>query len=510
MSETSDNNKRIAKNTLFLYFRMLLLMAVSLYTGRVMLRSLGEVDYGLNNVIYGVIAMFAYLNNTLATSTSRFITFGLGKNDIEKVGAFFNNSFGIHFCYAIILFVVLETGGTWFVNNVLNIPEDRMFACNIVFQVTIFSSFLQIIRVPFNALIIAHERMNIFAYLGIYDAVMKCLVAIAISHSSFDRFILMALLLLVNEVIVYVMYWVYCRRQFSDVCRLSKHYSKEIIRSMLGFTTWSLFGSTAMMARNHGITILINLFFGATVNAANAIAYRVNTAITNFTNNFTIALNPQITKTYAAGENEAMKKLIFRGSRFSFYLLLLLCYPVLFETDYLLGLWLGDYPNYSATFTQWVLVLSMVEIFNNSVGCAVQATGNIKWYQIVIGSIQLLTFPVAYLLYSFGMPPYAALMTMVALGIIAILVRLYFIKHLLKISPIEYLTGVLLKCGLIAALAVIVPAFLVYQMEDSLVRFLSIAVCCTLSTTIIIFLLGVSKSERVFLKNVVLKVLRRK
>ena len=279
---------------------------------------------------------------------------------------------------------------------------------------------------------------------------------------------------------------------------------------MLGFTTWSLFGSTAMMARNHGITILINLFFGATVNAANAIAYRVNTAITNFTNNFTIALNPQITKTYAAGENEAMKKLIFRGSRFSFYLLLLLCYPVLFETDYLLGLWLGDYPNYSATFTQWVLVLSMVEIFNNSVGCAVQATGNIKWYQIVIGSIQLLTFPVAYLLYSFGMPPYAALMTMVALGIIAILVRLYFIKHLLKISPIEYLTGVLLKCGLIAALAVIVPAFLVYQMEDSLVRFLSIAVCCTLSTTIIIFLLGVSKSERVFLKNVVLKVLRRK
>ena len=279
---------------------------------------------------------------------------------------------------------------------------------------------------------------------------------------------------------------------------------------MLSFTTWSLFGSTAMMARNHGVTVLINLFFGATVNAANAIAYRVNSAITNFTTNFTIALNPQITKTYAAGEYEAMKKLIFRGGKFSFYLLLLLCYPVLFETDYLLGLWLGTFPKFTAVLTRWVLVLSMVEIFNSSVGCAVQATGNIKWYQIVISSIQLLTFPVAYVLFSMGMRPYAALVTMVTLSVIAVLVRLYYIKHLLMINPREYFIQVLLRCAFIALLALAVPAIILINMETSLLRFLAITVFSTLSTAAIVYMLGVSESERFFLKGIVCKVFCRK
>ena len=294
---------------------MLLLMAISIYTGRVVLASLGEVDYGLNNVIYGVIAMFSYLNNTLTTSTSRYITFNLGLKDLKLVGEVFNNSFAIHLSYAIILFLVAETVGVWFLNNVLNIPEERLFACNVVLQVTILISFLQIIRVPYNALIIAYERMNIFAYMGIYDAVVKCLIAVVISYSSFDRLILLSLLLLLNDIAIYCMYWGYSRRNYSEESRLTCHYSKDIIRSMLSFTTWSLFGSTAMMARNHGVTVLINLFFGATVNAANAIAYRVNSAITNFTTNFTIALNPQITKTYAAGELDKSMELVYRGAK---------------------------------------------------------------------------------------------------------------------------------------------------------------------------------------------------
>lgn len=509
MSETIANNKRIAKNTLILYFRMLLLMVVSLYTSRIVLQALGSEDYGLNNVIAGVIAMFGYLNNSLATSTSRFLTFELGKGNLKRIGEIFNNSFGIHFGYAIILIVLSETIGLWFVNNVLNIPDNRIVACNIVYQTVIISAVLQITLVPRNAMIIAHERMTVYAYIGIYGAFVKCFIAIALKYSSYDRLIIYAILLLLNEIIIYLFYWIYCRKAFPAVTKLSLKYSKVLIRSLLGFTTWSLLGSTVLMARNQGVTMLINLFFGAAVNAANAIAYQVNQAITNFTTNFTVALNPQIIKTYAADDMKSMKNLLYQGCKLSFYLLLLLCYPVLFETEYILHMWLGEYPAYTVNFTRWILILSMVEIFNNPIGCAIQATGDIKWYQIVISCIQFLTFPAVFIFYKMSMPPYIALVAMVVFGLIAFFSRFYFMKKLLYIKTWEYISIVLLPCLLVSLLAIIIPSVIKLLMSESIMRLTIATTLCTIINMILIYTLGINNRERLFLKQAIFKFFHR-
>lgn len=508
MSSTTANNKRIAKNTLFLYFRMLLLMVVSLYTSRVILHALGSVDYGLNNVIAGVIAMFVFLKGSMSTSTSRFIAYELGRQDYKRLGEIFNNSFGIHVGFSIIILFIAETFGLWFVNHVLNIPENRLVACNIVYQIAVASSILHIILVPRNAMIIAYERMNIYAFVSIIDAMIKLGIAYLIFYLDGDKLIMLVFLRFLSDIFHYLFYWYYCNKKFPQVCRLSLHYSKEIIRSLLGFTTWNFIGSLAVMARSHGVTILINIFFGAVVNAANAIAYQVNSAITHFTSNFSVALNPQIIKTYASGEHEAMKKIIYRGGRFSFYLLIILCYPVLFETDYILGLWLGKYPEYTVLFTRLVLILSMIEIFNQSVGCAVQATGKIRYYQIVISGIQLFTLPFTWFIYEMGMPPYSALIIMNILGLTAVIARLYFIQNLLQISALEYFKEVLFKCAYISILTSVVPYVIRHNFEPSLVRFVILTVGSSLSSAFIIMTFGVSRGERTFILNAVRKIIK--
>ncbi|MCD8290396.1 MAG: hypothetical protein LUC91_02715, partial [Prevotella sp.] len=345
---------------------------------------MGVVDYGLCNVVGGVGVVFSYINNSMSTATSRFLSYELGRNDKTKVREIFANAFLLHARLALMVLILGETIGVYIVNKILSIPPDRLYACNVLYQFVIISVMLAITQVPFNSLIISHEKMDVYAYVGIIDAFAKCAVAYALCITPIDRIITYGALLTFVGLFIYVFYLSYCKWKFSDVINFTIHSKKDLMRQMFGFTLWGLLGSSANMLRNNGVNILINIFFGSAVNAANAIAYNVNAAITNFTNNFTMSMNPQIIKTYAAKDYENNKKLIFRGGRFSFFLLVLLCYPILFETEYILHLWLGDYPGYSAIFTRLVIILSMVEIFNPSIGCAVQATGKIKYYQIVI------------------------------------------------------------------------------------------------------------------------------
>lgn len=497
---------RIAKNTVFLYIRMLLIMAVTLFTSRVLFRSLGDVDFGLNNVIAGVIVVFSYLNNSLAAASSRFIAYELGKESAGNVKNVFRTSFSIHLMFSIAVLVLGEIVGVWLVNNVLSIPDNRLLACNWVYQFVVLSAIATIIQVPFNALIIAQEHMHVYAYIGIFDALGRCLIAFAIWYANFDKLIFLGGLQLILSLILLFFYWAYCRRNFSEVCVVSIKYDKEKLKSMLMYSTWSLIGSTANMLKNQGVNIVINIFFGSIVNAANAIAYQVCHAVTNFTNNFTMAMTPQIIKSYAAREYEQMKQLVFRGGRFSFYLLMFLCLPIIFESKFILRVWMGDVPEYTVLFTRLVLILSLVEVFTYTIGCAVQATGKIRNYQLVISGVNMLNFPISFLLFKFGFPPYAALMVSILISTATVLMRLYFIKVLLTISPLEYFLKVLVRSFIVLLICFFAPYLVHVNLGEGALRLI---LSCTITwsvSSIVVYVVGMDAADRILTKHFLLKL----
>ena len=497
---------RIAKNTVFLYIRMLLIMAVTLFTSRVLFQSLGDIDFGLNNVIAGVIVIFSYLNNSLAAASSRFIAYELGKENAESVENVFKTSFSIHFIFSIIVLLLAEIIGVWLVNNVLSIPENRIYACNWVYQFVVISAIVTIIQVPFNSLIIAQERMDVYAYIGIFDAVTRLLIAFAIWSTDYDKLILLGGLQLILALIVLFFYWAYCKRNFSNICIVSIKYDKAKMKSMLMYSTWSLIGSTANMLKNQGVNIVINIFFGSVVNAANAIAYQVCHAVTNFTNNFTMAMTPQIIKSYASHEFNQVKQLVFRGGKFSFFLLMFLCLPIIFESNYILKIWMGDVPEYTLLFTRLVLLLSLVEVFTYTIGSAVQATGKIRNYQLVISGVNMLNFPLSFVLFKIGFPPYAALTVSIFISITTVLMRLYFIKTLLNISPLEYFLEVLVKSFVVLILCFIAPYLVHVSMNDGLGRLILSCLSTWFIGAVVVYIVGMDVADRNLVKNFLLKV----
>ncbi|MDR0559610.1 MAG: hypothetical protein LBG92_05530 [Prevotellaceae bacterium] len=499
-----ENNKRIAKNTLFLYFRMLITMGVSLYTSRVVLNTLGIVDYGLNNVVSGVITLFAFLNSSLGTATSRFLTFELGKKNRERIRKIFCTSFNIHLCMAIIAVLLCETAGLWTVNNVLKIPADRLYACNVIYQYAVFSAALSMTGVPLHATIIAHERMNLYACLGISDAALKLVVACLITISAFDKLITLGTLNLFISTGMYIFYHIYCKRNFPEYS-IAVSREKQLYREMLGYSTWSLLGSAAAMLKNQGVNILINIFFGPAVNAANAIAFRVNAAITAFSNNFTVALNPQIIKSYAANERLQMKNLIFRGGRFSFFLLMTVSIPVLMETDFMLHLWLKNVPQYTVIFTRLIIILALIDCFAYTQNTGIQATGKIKYYQITVAGIYMLIFPLSYIFYKLGALPYTGLSILIVLSVCNIFVRLYSIKKQLEISIYEYFVNVLLISVIVFAISVVFPFLVHYYMISGYLRLITVVLVSFLSSCLCIYWLGLKKQERNKVNLIILK-----
>lgn len=507
--EPVSSNRRIAKNTAILYFRMLFVLFVSLFTTRIVIHSLGNTDYGLYNVVAGVMVMFAFLNGSLSESTTRFLTYELGRDDSRKLSEVFAHSFHIHAGLAFLVFVVAEVIGVWAVNYVLNIPPERLFACNVAFQMVILGSVLAITQTPLNALVVAHERMGIYAYTSIFAVLARCLIAYAVMVTPYDRLVTYAFLEFLIGLLNYGVYWGYCRLKFPDVCRLRMTKNRSLINSMLGFSTWNLLGSLVWVLRNYGVNVLINIFFGPIANAANAIAMSINNTVTGFTNNFMTAMNPQIIKSYAAGESARLKTLVFKGGKFSFYLLVLLCYPLIFETRFLLRLWLDEAPDYTIIFSRLILATTMLEVFNHPVQVAVGATGQIKWYQIVICTFYLIGFPLAFFAYSLGAPPYSVYVLYLMLSFFAVTARLYFIEHLLHISAQEYLFSVMGRCALVALLALGVPLIFDSLLADSFPRFVFMCLICTLSSSVIIYSLGMDNTERSFVKNAIQRIFSR-
>ena len=441
----------IARNTLMLYFRMFLVMGVSLYTSRIVFGQLGAVDYGIYGVVGSIIVMLSFLNGAMSMSTVRFLSFALGRNDQVGGARIFRTAVTIHILLSLMVVLLAETLGLWFLNNYMKIPADQLTAANWVFQCAVASVVVTIVSTPLSAVVIAREKMEVFALLSVLEVVMKLIVALSLTFILTNKLKAYSLLNLGSVVFLTVANLIYCRRQFPECRSVRMSYYKELFRPMAGFMSWSTIGTLSWVGKNQGCNILLNLFFGPAVNAAYGLSSQVNSAINGFVQNFTTAINPQITKTFSANNFKQTERLIIYGCKFSFYLLLILSFPILMAIEPILKFWLGDYPLYTPAFTQLVLIISQIESFTYCIGAGVRATGNVKTYELAIGGIQLLNLPIGYMLLRYGMAPQSVFVVIALLSIVALSVRLRLLKKRIpEISISRVLHSAFLPAGLLA------------------------------------------------------------
>ena len=508
MASASENNKRIAKNTLLLYVRMLFMLVVSLYTSRVVLNTLGVTDYGVYNVVGGVVAMFGFINSSMSSATQRYITFALGRGDIPHLQTVFSTALQIHLLIAVLVALLGETVGLWFLYEKMQIPAGRMDAAFWVLQCSIVSAMVMVASVPYNADIIAHEKMSAFAYISVLEVVLKLAVVYVLLAFPCDKLVLYAFLILAVQLLVRFCYTHYCHRHFVET-RYRRVWDKALFKEMTGFAGWSMFGNLAGVLFGQGLNMLLNVFFGPVVNAARAVSVQVQNAIQQFVGNFQMALNPQITKTYAKGEMQEMHKLMFRSARFSFYLLFFLSLPVLFETDFILTLWLKTVPENTVVFLRIMICTSLIYSLANPLIVANQATGKVKRYQAVCGSILLCILPISYACLKLGCPAYSVFIVHFVMEAVAQLARMIMLRPLIEIRLRDYFKNVYMRVGLVVALSVALP-FAVYESVDgAVVRFFAVCAVCALSVAAAAYSVGLSVGERAFVKAKAVGVCRK-
>ena len=474
---------------------MLFLMGISLYTSRVVLSALGVDDFGIYNVVGGVVAMFSMISGALSAAISRFITYELGTNNFENLKKVFSSSVTVQIVLTIILIILAETIGLWFVNHKLIIPEQRMVAANWVYQFSIFTFAINLISIPYNAAIIAHERMSTFAYISIFEGISKLIIALIIVVTPIDKLIFYAFSLMLVSIIVRFIYGTYCKRHFQE-CTYQFSYDCNLLKKIFAFAGWNMIGATSAVCRDQGGNIIINLFFGPAINAARGIAIQVNTAIQGFVGNFQMALNPQITKTYASNDYEQMYKLVFQGARFSFYILLLIALPIFINTNYILSIWLKEVPAHTENFIRLIILFSLCESLSGTLITLMYATGNVRNYQIVVGGLQLLNLPLSYICLKFGSPSEVVFIIAICISILCILTRLIILKRQVNLSIKMFLKNVLFNTFVVASTAIIVPYALSIILSSSFYSFILLCIISLISTIITILFIGCTKNER--------------
>lgn len=504
MSDNTANNKRIAKNTMLLYVRMLFLMLVSLYTSRVVLNALGVEDYGIYNVVGGIVSMFSILSASFSSSVSRFLTFELGKGDKGRLSTIFSTSVIIQTSMAFAILVIAEIIGIWFLNNKMNIPAERLVAANWVMHCSILTFAINLISIPYNAAIIAHEKMDVFAYVSIVEAVLKLSVAYAITVSLYDKLTVYAILLLAIAVLIRLIYGVYCKKHFEE-CSFLFAIEKEQIREMTGFAGWTLLGNAAYMFNTQGVNLLINMFFGVTLNAARGIATQVEHAVMQFVNNFTTAINPQITKSYAEGNLGYMHTLVCRGAKYSYFLMLVFAVPIWVETEQILTLWLKIVPEYAVAFVRLTLLASMCTVIGNTLVTSQFATGKVKKYQITITVCGLWVFPLTWIAFQLGFSPAWAYIIFTFIYFVLIFVRIYLVKDLIKMPWQKYVKGVFGRCAFVTMLAIVIPLIITHYQDSSILRLIEILVIGEMLTILSIYYFGLDTEERLFVMSQIRK-----
>lgn len=492
MSQTSDNNKRIAKNTLYLYFRMLVFLFIGLLTGRVTINALGINDYGLMNVVAGVLGILGYFCTLLSRGTSRFLTVGLGKGDMNALHNTFSACATIHIVMAILTLILGETVGLWFVNNKLVIDPARMFAANYIYQLSLISVFLSITQTPYMASIISHEKMSTFAFMTIFDVVMKLIVVVLLLYIDTDKLIMYSTFYFVVNMMSFFMYRIYCLRNFEE-CTLSLRWDKQLYKEIWNYIGWFSIGHLASIANSQGITILLNLFFSTVVNAARGIATTVSNQVSGFVMNFQTAANPQIMKYYATGEYEQMNRLVVNTAKYSSYLLILIGLPVFIETEFLIKLWLGNVPEYVVPFVKITLIESFFRAIDFPIGTGIQAFGKMKLPNITSSIAYLSVLPLTYLFLHFGASPIAAYLVACVAYPFALACDLWILNMFSGFNVTNYLQTVPVKSLLISLGSAVVPVMARTLLPSGLVSFFISVSSCIVASSAMIFYFGLGK-----------------
>lgn len=500
MESEQDNNKRIAKNTLFLYLRMIVVMLITLYTSRILLEVLGVEDFGVYNAIGGFIAMFAIISSSLSSAIGRFITFELGRDDYKRVKVVFVTAFYIQLIFALIILVVSETIGMWFLEEKMTIPESRMSAAYWVYQLAVVAFVLNILNIPYNALIIAYEKMNVYALISVIETVLKLIFISLLIYSPIDKLVSYSSLICLVALIIRFLYIGYCHRLIS-IDRNYKYLQFSIFKEMAGFAGWNFIGVSSTVLRDQGVNILFNIFCGPIVNAAQGIAMQLRSAVLAFSSSFTTALNPQITKNYAQGNTVYLWELVFKGAKYSGFLMMLMSLPLLLETDFVLQMWLRVVPDHTVNFVRISLIYILIESFSCTMVTLMLATGQIKMYQIVVGSCQMLVFPLAYIFLKLGYSPEIALFTSCVIAVLNLCLRLMMLHNLVHFPVIIFLRDVVLKMVMVFTITLILPLYVYINFESGFFRFCVNSFLSISLMIISMYTIGCDREEKVFVNS---------
>lgn len=499
MSDKSSNNKRIAKNTIALYFRTFITMIVGLYTGRVMLQALGVDNYGINNVVGGIVAMSSLITATMSQAISRYITYALGKGDKEQLKTMFSTSVNAQIVMSIIAVVVLEIFGIWFLNSEAQIPEGRMDAAHWVFQFSLISLVIGLVSSPYNALLVAHERMGIYAYTSIAEAALKLSISFIIMTYSGDRLILLAFLTVIVGLCMRLFYGWYCSKHFIEAKYSIKVYDKRLLKELTVFSGWNLVSNSSFTFATQGVNMLINVYFGVTFNAARGVAMQVNAAVQSFINNFSVAFTPQITKSYAIGDKKYAVKLVNRGVKFSWLMMYVFIVPVCCEADTLLRLWLGEVPEWSALFLRFSMFESLAVCTGQNLYRLIQADGHINRYVVHAAITAGLIFPLTWFLYYLGAPVWISYIIFIIDFLILNIVRFFDLKRLMTFSIRQHFGEAILPCVIVSLTSFTVPIAICYYMDSTILRFLTNVPISILWTCLCCAMFGLTRHERKFI-----------
>lgn len=496
MGGYENSNERIAKNTLALYARSIIVMLVSLYTSRIVLKTLGADDFGIYNIVGTVVVLFSFIQGAMATAVQRYLNFELGRDDKNAVSRIFSISMTVHLMIALIVVILSETVGLWFLNTQMQIPPERHTAAQWAYQFSVLTCCVNILRIPYNASIIAYEKMSFYAYVSILEVILKLGVVFLLVLSNGDRLILYSALMLIVTIIISIAYMVFCHRKFTT-CNFSLFWDKQLFIEIFGFSAWSLFGSMANLGASQGINVLLNIFCGVAVNAAMGLAQQVNSAVNQFITNFQTAFAPQLVKLYARNQQEEFIRLIFRSSKLSYFLILLIGLPVLAYTRPLLSIWLHNVPEYTIQFTRLMILFSMIDALSGPLWNSVQATGKIRNYQILMSSIIALNVPAAYVILKLGGNPITVLAVRVLINFVTHAVRVIYLNRLFEFPSLAYIRNIMFRIILVSALTLPLPLLMSYKIPSPPIWMLLLfLILIVFQTAALVFIFGLSKDER--------------
>ncbi len=509
MANVSSDNRRIAKNTVLLYLRMFIILGVSLYTSRVVLAVLGITDYGVYNVVGGVVSMFTFISMAMGNATARYITFALGRGDELYLKKVFNTALLVHIGIAILILILAETVGLWFLINKMVIPADRMVAAHWVYQLSVVAAMVSIVYVPYNSEIIAHEKMGAFAYISILDVILKLAIVYILTIAPYDKLILYAVLFLGVNLLDTLIYYLYCRRHFSET-KLMVVKDWPLIKEMTSFAGWSMIGNLAGVGYTQGLNILLNIYFGPVVNAARGVAVQVQGAVKGFVTNFQTAVNPQLIKSYAQEDYSRMHTLLFSSSKLSFYLLFCIVLPIIIQAQPILSLWLVEVPEHTVSFMRLILIITLIDTIERPVNTSINATGDLKLYQTVSCSIQLLVLPVSYIFLRLGSNPETVFGVQFFILLAAFIAELLILIPRIKLYLVVYIKEVVLSVLVVASISSIVSVGVSLLLPDTLTGTIIIISFSILIVWVVAYFVGMNCRERelvrTYLSNFISKI----